>query len=359
MPDLETGDSVTAAIELAVSDLSAVEADNAPAAADTVSASPAAPDSATPATPAPSTPDPVSVAAGTADDERELSALEQELVASTPGLAKGRISVSRHQAVLTRARRQAEQAVAEAKAAAAKYETPEFQQQVRALGLAETRPEVFFRDVLLQDPRYKALVDAHVQALTAKATPAPAATAPSPAGNAERPAPDRLEADGTLGYTAEGAQQLLEWALARERQTYESKLTELQQRLDPILTERKHVEAFRSAVDRMRPIVADARTNWPGFEDHRQEILAEIKKPGNERMSIHDAYRAVVVPKLAFNRQQEEAKLRKEILDQLNAKQPSSVVPPGTPRAAADGTASTSDTVEDIVRNAYRTLAAA
>lgn len=300
-------------------------------------------------------------------EEDDLKKLEQELLAATPTLGKGRIKVSRHQALLTRTQRQAEAAQAKALAELQekfeplrKYEMPEWAERLEAIQVAETQPERFFNEVLLKTPEYQRLVDAYVDAKLAergtKQPETPAATI------GEMPKPDVINPDGSLGYSAEGARNLVQWELAKAQQTFkgelDTRLEGLRKEITPLAEARKTEQQLQAAVARMKPILDDARTNWPGFKDHEPAIAAEMRKPGNERMTIHDAYRKVVIPTFATDRAKMEAEITKKVLADLNKPKPKTAASPGSVPAAKGHDPNVARETEDVIRAAIAGAAA-
>ncbi len=107
------------------------------------------------------------------------------------------------------------------------------------------------------------------------------------------------------------------------------------------------------AVSRQRGVLEDARSNWPGFKDHESLIRAEMFKPGNDRMTLDQAYRKVVVPTLAVNKDTLRAQIRAEVLADINKARPVA-----TRTATPDVTVANAAamTTEQLVRAASRQL---
>lgn len=373
-------DAVFAAIEGAVSDLhdSGVGDDgqDADTGADTTSVEAAETPDSTEAVaetkadtePAAEGDKPAAEAKAEPSEEDDLKKLELELLEKTPTLGKGRIKVSRHQAVLTRTRRQAEAAQAAAVAeiqakydAVAKYEMPEWSERLQAIQIAETQPERFVKEVLLQTPEYQKVFDALVEAKLTERGAKPAEGGQAPAV-AEMPKPDVINPDGSLGYSADGARALVAWELANAEKKFqgvlESKVSDLRKEITPLAEARRTEEQLRVAVERMKPILEDARTNWPGFKDHEPAIATEMRKPGNERMTIHDAYRKVVIPTFATDRAKLEAEITKRVLADLNRPKPRTGVAPGSVPAAVARDQNAPRDTEDVIRESLRRSAA-
>jgi hypothetical protein len=267
-------------------------------------------------------------AAEKAAEEAEIKAAEKELLAKNPGMKNGRISVSRHQTILERQRRVANEKVAAAEKQFAEVKhlaTPETKERLQAVILAEHNPKVFFGDVLLQDPRYRALVDQHVESEIGKRglKAAPAVDE----GPKEAPAPDTLLPDGTLGYTAETLQKVIQFHLSEASKKHRDEIDALRKDITPFTEERKGRENFEQAVARQRTVLANARARWNGFSDHEKDIAAEMRKPGNERMTLEQAYDAVVPAKLQaaadkqkVDRAALEEEIRQKVIKSMNDK---------------------------------------
>jgi hypothetical protein len=312
---------------------------------------------APPAAPA----EPQVVAPGTETEEQSLRAIEQELIAKNPNLKKGRIPTARHQAILTRDRRRAEAQIAELtplKELAQQFQSEDTQVRLKVANLMEKDPEALVHKVLMHDPRYRAIFESFAKPAAAPAAaPAPQSAPPAPT---EKPAADVLLPDGSVGYSAQRASELIEWRIAQERTAAEQReaalakrIEQFEQQFEPIVREREDTAQFNAAVTRQRGVLEDARTNWPGFKDHEAAVRAEMFKPGNERMTLDQAYRKVVVPTLAVQRDQLRATLRAEILAEINKARPV-VTRQGTPDVSAPNPASM--TTDQIVRAATRSL---
>ncbi len=84
------------------------------------------------------------------------------------------------------------------------------------MNLAEQRPDVFVKHVLLNDPRYVKVFEGMIEEAVAKrgATAAPAGAPAAAPAVTELPKPDSLLPDGSLGYSAEATQKVVEHHLA-------------------------------------------------------------------------------------------------------------------------------------------------
>lgn len=288
---------------------------------------------------------PAAEAASVPDEEAELGTLEKELVEKDPRLNNGQIATRRHQAVLTRQRRQAEAEKAEL---LAKYEkVKQFENydpnRLRALEIAETDHDRFV-EILQGIPQYKAIFDGWRQ---------PAAPAAAPAAPvAEEPRPDVLLSDGSLAYSAEGQQKVIEYRLAKEREAYRKELEELRGTVKPILEERQSRVNLDKAMVRMKPVLENARATWDGFADNEGEIKAAWQ--ANPRMTLEGAYQAVMIPKFKADKTKLEADIRAQVIKDMNEKSKgSSAIRPVLPEAIP-GAGNTDDEITAIIRQSFR-----
>lgn len=303
--------------------------------------------------PAPETP---AVAAPETSEEDELKAIEAELTTKTPALNKGKLSVSRHQAVLTRERKKHEAALKEIQDRYAQYEDPQVKQRLAAFQLAETDHEVFFNR-LIQHPKFQPLVERLTKAQQADLAKSEAAK-PVTAAELVEPKPDYLNADGTLGYTAEGAKALAEYKTALVRSELQAEIARLTGQVAPILRERQAVEQLGQMREAVAPVLASAR-RWQGFTEHEADINAYMSRPEFNGLSaaqaLEKAYDAVVPPRLKLAEETKAAEAKaawvKELQDRNKTR--GVVSPNGAP--AATGKAGPLS-VEDIVRAAAMRL---
>jgi hypothetical protein len=308
-------------------------------------------DAAADATPPPApTPEP--------SEEDELKAIEAELTQKNPSLNKGKLPVSRHQAILDRARRKHEAELKAATEKYARYEDQTYQQKIAALELAERNPEQF-ASRLFALPQYQAWLE---RTIASRAPKAPEGTAQAaPAAADEKPKPDYLFPDGSLGYTAEGQQKLLEWQERQLRKSFDEDLTkrlgDVTKQIEPFVRERQAQERLAQVAQQVSPVLESAR-RWPGFKEYEKDIHAEISKPQYEGLSAKEAlergYDAVVPGKLKLAEEQKIANLKAEWVKELNAKSRArtATAPSGAPATTGSGERS----ILDIVRETAAAL---
>lgn len=283
-------------------------------------------------------------------------AKDADLASAEPAKPKGKrgpIPYDRHEAVLTKQRRESEAKLAEAQArieALAKYESEDHQAQIKFLHLLETEPARAVEILRQVDPqRFGKLTWAEQQAAAKEIGKQIVAEV------AEKPQPDTILPDGSPGYSAEAAERLVQWQIGQAKQDYESKLKALEDRISPITTEHEARVAFGQAVERQRPILENARKNWKGFSDNEPEIRKALAD--NPTWDLNEAYRSVVIPKLTADTDRIRAEERKKLLDELNAKgKAGGSLVPGTLPAASAKTSNEPRDLEDVIRESIRSL---
>lgn len=243
---------------------------------------------------------------------------------------RGPIPFQRHEEILANARaeRQAEfDALNKRLETLAQFESQDAKDAVAAIKLMDSDPELFWR-VLTEDARYKG----YLEKATSGAGAAPAAQPAATAAPTDRPKPDVLNADGSMGYSAEGLEKLLEWNSA---QATKAALKQFEERFGPIEQTFHQSAEWNKATAQMKVVLDDARNNWPRFKDFENEIRDKISEANAQRkiLPLETAYRMVVIPKLQADRDS----MRSELMAELNAK-PGAAVKPATrvaPQAAA------------------------
>lgn len=286
-------------------------------------------------------------------EEDEIKALEAELASKEPKLQKGAIPTSRHQAVLTRERRKHEAVVKELTEKVQAFEHPDIKEKIMAADLAEHRPEIFLHKVLMNDPRYQAEINKLVEAKLAEAgKSAPAAPQP----DSEMPEADIVLADGSMVYSKEAQAKLIEWHLNRTTSSYQKELAELRQSVDPLVTQQKHSQELNQAYQRMSIVLNTAREKWPGFKQNEPKIREWMQQPANARASLEDAYRAVVVPSFATDREKMKAELRAELIKEMNSKRNTQGTKPAATAPPTTGYGEGVDPVEAAIRQSLRAI---
>src|SRR5690606_14588849 len=119
-----------------------------------------------------------------ADDEEELAAIAKELTEKNPALNKGKLPVSRHQAILERARRKHDADVQALNEKYAKYEDAEFQAKLSVTEMAASDPDGYLAR-LYQLPQYRERIDRIIASRTAQPAVEPPAPATQPKDDPE------------------------------------------------------------------------------------------------------------------------------------------------------------------------------
>lgn len=295
--------------------------------------------------------------AAPATSEPVAGAETATVAAVTAPVRRGPIPYDRHEAVLTKTRREYDEKLAATQReldSLAWARAQDAQDKLRALDLADSNPQVFF-EALLKDPRYAALA-ANLRGAgsnePAKAAAAPAAAAPV----GDQPKPDVLLPDGTLTYSEEGLQKLLDWTATKART---GALEEMDRRLDerlgpvkPLIESHQTQVLWNQAVSKQRVVLEEARSKWPGFKDAEPAIKAFMGQRGNEAVSLEAAYRAVVIPKFQADRDS----MRQQILDEINAR-PAAASQVRPPRAETAVPPSGPRDLEQVIAESIRGLA--
>lgn len=195
----------------------------------------------------------------------------------------------------------------------------------------------------------------------AQGQPAQQQQQPSYAQNDPMPQPDAVLADGTPAYSPEGFQRVQEW---QARQVESRVLDKVNEQFGWVQQERQQ----RELIEAQRPVVRqqlnDAMTNWDGFQEHFDAILAELQNDRAGRLTLHDAYRTVITrahkAKLDEALKQAEAlkadrnKIREEVLRELQTRPAATAALPSgaTPRTESGGDPNTVRDTRDVIREA-------
>jgi hypothetical protein len=316
-------DEVTAAIETSIAGLEGSEA--APESSLESAGSETTP---VPAAADPSIPAPTETPAPTPE---EVPTVKMEEGEPQPKRAKY-MPMDRHDKVLAAAREESTKAVQQIKEQH-QQELQSYQTRAQLLDVADQDPQRFLQALAAADPRYAQLLNGAIQG-NGNGHQAPAADP-----NADMPEPDAQFADGSVGYSPAGLRKLLDW----NANNVESRIAQRYRAL-----EEKHQvdEQMRGAVGRVQQKVQNAM-QWEGFADNQNEIAAVLK--ANRQMSLDDAYRQVVLPKLKADRNT----MRAQLLAEINGK-PARVT--GTTPGAGVPPAVLSDDIESVIKASIANL---
>ncbi len=289
------------------------------------------------------------------DEDAAIKALEAELVSKTPTLQRGRISVSRHQAVLTRNRNKWDEEKksydAKLKDVEAKYNDPAVQRKLQMISLAETDSGKFF-SALKQLPGYQELLKKEFDEF-AKTMPKAEAKAEAQAKVAtEVPAPDVLLADGRVTYSPEQMQEVAKYITGSLTEKFSAELEKVRGEVKPVVEERRHTAELSAATERMTKKIAHAEANWEGFKEHAPAIGAYIRQPENiaRGVSLEEAYIAVVPGALAKAKAEAAATAKVEATKTLQQRVPKESIRPGSTAVAKAAKEDSTTDMEAIIR---------
>ena len=149
-----------------------------------------------------------------------------------------------------------------------------------------------------------------------------------PVDNDPMPPPNKLHTDGSKFYDMDGLKDLMSWQSrqveGRVTKQYEEKLT---REYGPIKEAWQRNETAQKMLPEIDKLITEART-WPLFNENEADITKALA--ADKALSLEGAYRKVVLPKLATDRN----KLRTELLAEIK-KQPATTSAPvrsGTPK---------------------------
>lgn len=196
----------------------------------------------------------------------------------------------------------------------------------------------------------------------AKGAAQPAAALPDEASD-PMPQPDGRLGDGTPAYTDKGWAAYNDW---KDRQVERRVMAKVGEKYKYLDDQKAAEDARAAAVPRIRQQIADATEHWEGFKDHADAILTELRNDTAGRLSLHDAYRVVMLRNIAAEREgwakeretlkTDRNKLREEILAEINKRPVSTGAVPGAPPVAAASTPTGPRSTRDIIAEAARTL---
>lgn len=129
--------------------------------------------------------------------------------------------------------------------------------------------------------------------------------------------PDYRTDDGGVAFSPEAVQRML----AKQASEVEERITK---RFAPIEQRFQAETRLQAAQTAVRTQLEEA-ASWPGFTEGQNDILRALQ--ADPQMTLEGAWRKVVVPKMAADRD----RIRQEVLAELNAKPRSTATAPNTP----------------------------
>lgn len=177
--------------------------------------------------------------------------------------------------------------------------------QMDAVGyIMKNDPKQFSKMLEQINPEYKNLFAA-VAAAAAPAAPA-------------KPAPDVKYQDGSVGYSPEQYDKLMQWQHDRAVEAAETRINERFAKEEKARKEEQQKREMSEAREkRVNEQMEDAYT-WDGFKENEKEIVEALA--ANQNLTLEGAYRRVVMPKYKANRDN----MRSEVIEDIN-KVPKSV----------------------------------
>jgi hypothetical protein len=274
----------------------------------------------------------------TPDTAPDLSSQERDELAEELGLKPGsknnRIPYNRVKSIVKKAEERLQQQIQERDsriANLARYEAPEVQQALSAFHAIEKDPKGFLDALAQADQRYAELLRA------------PQAQAqPQSNGQAGEIHPDVLLSDGTLAYSPEAMQRLLDARAEQVERRIEQKFEE---KFGPVANDWRQNQLMRGAVTKAKSQIAQAE-GWVGFNDHKADILAALKSDPN--LSLEQAYILVVTPRLTASRDD----IRKQVLAEVATRKPNAArgsIAPGHAAAPPRENRSIEDVIKDSI----------
>jgi hypothetical protein len=225
--------------------------------------------------------------------------------------------------------------VADLNSKLAPYQEPQFQAQQQAMTLANENPEKLLQLLAQADDRYGQMLG---RLFEEQAAP-PQSQQPTTVEG------DILLNDGTYGYSPAQVQRALDQRAQAVEAAIERKMSE---RFGPMEKAYQSHQLYQGAASKAEAQITEA-SKWPGFVENQNDILTALQ--ADQKLTLHDAYIRVVVPKLTAGKDD----VRKQVLAEINAKPraASGSLAPKSGVAAPTASAGPRDT-EDVIKEALR-----
>lgn len=197
-----------------------------------------------------------------------------------------------------------------------------------------------FLELLETVPAYKNFFATVREALN-KQTPEAEETPPAD----DMPQPNQELSDGSFVYDMDGLKSLLAW---QAKQVEDRVTKQVETRYKPIESAWQEDQHLKSVLPIIRNQIAEAQT-WPLFSENEVEITKVLTD--NPKVSLEGAYRMVVLPKLASDRD----KMRQSILAEVKAA-PQSTAVSSANKSSVRPTTSGPRSLEDIISESIQSL---
>jgi len=219
----------------------------------------------------------------------------------------------------------------------------------RADSLATKDPDRYMQILATINPAFKAFVKGGALATDEK--PAPATSAVSTSKLGAKPGPDIKYADGSLAFSPEQLEKREEWLVqsAIEKATADAE-ARAEAKYGPIAKEFATTREGQERHNRIMGVIQTEQQHWgedfpkPGSEEEKQ-VNTLLK--GDPQMSLRAAIHKVVVGGAKASR----AKVREDLLKEINGRKGATTAPPAARKAAADpnGVRSTEDIIRESI----------
>jgi hypothetical protein len=223
----------------------------------------------------------------------------------------------------------------------------------------------------MTNPRYRSLVEAEAKKIGATVTPAgevkPIAAPVVTDVPADMPKPDYLNPDGSVSYTPAQAAKLAAWqadqSVTKVSAQHKAEIEALRKDVAPIVDQRRAIEQLEAKKNELRPRLHQAIETWPGMKKYYSAFQEGIRQPENSQVGLEDGYRMFVVPLLAKEMADAEARVtaakaegHAAALKDVEQRIPKdSLRPVATARVGADATNGSFD-MESVIRNSLAGL---
>lgn len=201
-----------------------------------------------------------------------------------------------------------------------------------------------FLELLETIPAYKGFFDTVRDALSKQDKPATDPGTETVVTD-DMPQPNQELSDGTFVYDMDGLKGLLAW---QAKQVEDRVTKQVETRYSGMETAWREDQHIKSVVPVIRAQIAEAQT-WPMFTENEAEITQVLES--DKKISLEGAYRKVVFPKLALDRD----KMRQSILAEVKAA-PQSTAVGSTTKSSVRPTTSGPRSLEEIISESIQSM---
>lgn len=209
--------------------------------------------------------------------------------------------------------------------------------------ILEQQPREFL-GMLAKHPAYKEFFEFVERAAQQGQT----AEAPTQAPVSDMPQPDQKLEDGSMVYSMEGLQKLLEW---QSSQVEQRTIKQVEQRYKPIEQQWQADQEYQKMVPVVEKQIAEART-WDGFNELEPKILDILKT--DKTISLERAYMKAYQAHVAEEREKlttDHNKVRTSVLAEIKKKPTASAAPSGGVKPTSKTQPTGPRSIEDIIND--------